>query len=219
MKKSYIVGTQEKHRVDFQIDWLLGMVHFSSDGRILVRRPFFLKFEKAFEIGNEEKHVVKIYFSPFDYYRNFFQILIDGQPPRPYMKLPTGPRRRETPADDAAAVFLFLAAANFLLALIGPKVMPAIQSLQDRLLLFAGAMIYLLFMVQTLQERRLALAAGISIFAADTVYAFFQQFSVGGILLRAVIFYALILGLKYLTEKKRLETTVTAGADSTAGSR
>jgi len=64
MQFSFVVGTNEKHQVDFSFDQMIGNLEIRVDGQPLVKdfRMFSLKLTKRYEfaVGNEERHQIVI---------------------------------------------------------------------------------------------------------------------------------------------------------------
>lgn len=203
MRKVYSIGIREKHRLEFRVDWLFGVVHLACDGKTLIRRPLFSKIERSFEIGNEERHIIKLNFNLFDYFGEFFQITADGQTLSGLMEIQDKEMKKDTPLEDAAAAFLFLAAMNVIFSVIGTLFVPYLDSLQFRFMLLLGGMIYLLFAVKTVQRQPTGILAGTCFFLVDSVYSLVHFFSVGGLVVRLFIFYYLCVGAVYFFRLKR----------------
>ena len=64
MQFSFIVGTDEKHQVDFSFDQFMGNLEIRIDGQPAVKdfRMLSVRLTKRyeFEVGNEERHQVAI---------------------------------------------------------------------------------------------------------------------------------------------------------------
>lgn len=64
MQFSFIVGTTEKHQVDFSFDQMIGNLEIRVDGQTAVKdfRMFSLSLTKLYEftVGNQERHQVVI---------------------------------------------------------------------------------------------------------------------------------------------------------------
>jgi hypothetical protein len=64
MQFSFIVGTAERHQVDFSFDQMIGNVQIRVDGQPTVKdfRMFSLSLTKRYEltVGNQERHQVVI---------------------------------------------------------------------------------------------------------------------------------------------------------------
>lgn len=198
MKRNFLVGDQEKHRLLFHVNWFLGYCHLSVDGKTLFRRPFFLKVDKSFEIGTAERHLVSIEFNVFDYFRNVLKVVVDGQDITNSIEGREKEYRFETPVDDAAAALLYVAAMNLLFAVIGTLFVPYLDSVHVRLMLLVGGLIYVLMGIKILSGSRSALIFAILFFTADSAVNLFFEFSAGGMLIRIVILYYLLIGFKYM---------------------
>jgi|GEM_PF-1548729 len=198
MKKHFLVGSQQKHRLLFHVNWFLGYCHLSMDGKTLFRRPFFLKVDKSFEIGTTERHLVRIQFNVFDYFRNVLKVIVDGQDITNSIEGREKDYRFETPVDDAAAAMLYVAAMNLLFAVIGTLFVPYLDSVHVRLMLLIGGLIYVLIGIKILSGSRAALVLGILFFTVDSGVNLFFEFSAGGMLIRAVILYYLFIGFTYM---------------------
>ena len=203
MHKAYLIGADEKHRLDFHLSWLSGFVTVSVDRKVVLRRLFFLKIDHSLEIGDSEKHMVTIHFNFFNYFREILAMTIDGQRPAPEMEIQTHKEKFDTPAEDAACAFLFVSIVNLIFAVIGTLYVPDLDSLNDRLLLFLAALLYFLFAVKTAFHQRRALMAGTAVFVLDSIFRSLTYFSVGGIILRIVILFYLVAGIKYLGEREK----------------
>jgi len=205
MHKALRIGKMEKHRVDFTVNWFLGLCSISVDGKAILRRPIFLSFEHSFELGSEERHLISIRYNIADYFLKGFHATVDGQKVTPDQEIQEGEIRIETPADDAAAALLFVAFINIVFSVIGTLFVPLLDSLEVRLMLLLGALIYLLFAVKTICGQKSGLILGTSVFLADSGHSLFYEFSWGGLFVRMIILYYLITGLYYwrLTEASR----------------
>ena len=204
MHKAYMIGTAERFRVDFRINWLTGIFSISVDHKAIFRRPFLLKIEHSFELGKNEKNIVSVYFNFFDYFRDVLQITVNGQKPTSSMEIHDSSERDETPVDDAAAAFLYIAVVNMIFSVIGTLFVPYLDSLNVRLMLLLGGMIYLLFAVQTMLSQGRSLVAGTLLFLADSAYQLAVNFSVGGLILRLIIFYYLTMGIREMRFRKAI---------------
>ena len=64
MQFSFIVGTSERHQVDFSFDQMTGNLEIRVDGQTVVKdfRLFSLSLTKRYEftVGNQERHQVVI---------------------------------------------------------------------------------------------------------------------------------------------------------------
>ena len=64
MQFSFVVGTNEKHQVDFSFDQMIGNLQIRVDGQPAVKdfRMFSLSLTKRYEftVGNQERHQVVI---------------------------------------------------------------------------------------------------------------------------------------------------------------
>lgn len=197
MRKAIRIGKAEKHRVDFNVNWLLGLCTLSVDGKVILRRPVFLSFEHSFEVGNEERHLLSIRYHLLDSYRNNFHCTIDGQVMTPDFEIQEGDNRPDTPADDAAAALLFIVFTNVIFSVIGTLFVPQLDQLEVRLMLLVGALVYLLFAIKTICYEKSGLLMGIVFFTLDSGYSLFREFSWGGLFVRGVIMYYLGTGLYY----------------------
>jgi len=198
MKKSYWVGKEEKHRIDFRIHWLSGLAVIACDGKTLFRKPFFFKIDQSVEIGESEKHVICVRFNLFDYFGDRLQLTINGQNPTPDMEIQEVHEKSETPVDDAAAAFFFVAVVNVIFSVIGTLYVPDLNALVDRLMLLLGGLIYFWFAVKTLAGNKRMMIAGLVFFIFDSACRLLLTFSLGGFVERILILIYLINGFRHL---------------------
>lgn len=213
MKKIYMIGNHEKHRLEIKTNWLLGMMVLKLDDKILARRSFFLKMDMSFEVGDKEKHLLTFKFNLFDYWQDIMHVKLDGAPMPEDRELDGGEARADTPIDDAAAAFFFMVLMNVIFSVIGTLFVPDLDSLQVRLVLLAGAFIYLLFGMQTLRYHHQGLITGALFYLADSVVFMIYQFSWGGLCVRGIIAYYLFCGFHFwnkarLSRSKRLRAQI-----------
>lgn len=196
MHKACWIGIKERHYIEFRINWWLGYVSLACDGKVLFRKPFFLKLEHSLEIGNEEKHLINIRFNAFDYFGSVFKLTVDGQDMAGSMEM--GPLdKRDTPVDDAAAALLFLTLTHFVFSVIGTLFVPDLDSLDTRLMLLLGGMFYLWFFVKTLSGSKYGLWFAAVIFSVDTAVSLVTAFSISGLVVRGMILYYFWIGIQY----------------------
>lgn len=196
MHKRLVIGKAEKHTLDVGVNWLLGLLVLSVDGKAVYRRPFFLKLEHSLEVGTQEKHLVNLRFNAFDYFGNVIKLTVDGQDMAGCMEM--GPlEKRDTPVDDAAAALLFVTLSHFLFSVIGTLFVPDLDSLDTRLMLLLGGMIYLWFFVKILSGSKMGLWFAAVIFSFDTAVSVLTAFSIPGLVVRAMILYYFWIGIKY----------------------
>ncbi|MCM8776185.1 MAG: hypothetical protein NC930_07560 [Candidatus Omnitrophica bacterium] len=199
MHKAYWVGTKQKYRVDFRVIWWAGLATIACDGKVIFRRLFLFKFSHVLEIGEDGKHIIDIRYNLFDRFQDIFYITIDGQKPLPEMEIHTPEEIRvDTPADDAAAALIFVGTVNIIFSVIGTLFVPELDALTARLLLLLAGVIYILFAVQTTVYQQGALMIGTLFFVVDSVVELILDFSAGGLVVRTLILYYLILGIRYL---------------------
>lgn len=198
MRRSFLIGNAEKHRITFHVNWFLGYCHLKVDAKTIFRRPFFLKIAKSFEVGTAEKHLVNIEFNAFDYFKNVLKVVVDGRDVTNSIEGREKEYRFETPIDDAAASLLYVAAINFLFSVIGTLFVPYLDSVHVRLMLLIGGLVYILFAIKILSGSMAALIAGTVFFVLDSGVNLYFEFSAGGMLVRLIILYYLIAGLRYV---------------------
>lgn len=213
MKKVYIVGNKEKHRLEIKTDWLLGMMVLKLDGKTLMKKSFFLKMDLSFEIGDNERHLLSFKFNLFDYWQERMHVSLDGMEIPLEREIVEDDGRVDTPVDDAAAAFYFMSLMNVVFSVIGTLFVPDLDSLQVRLLLLVGAFIYLLFGLQTMRGHQKGFLTGCIFYALDSSVFLFYQFSWGGLCVRAVIAYYLFLG--YVFSANTIAARKKAGLNST----
>ncbi len=199
MRKTFEIGKKEKHRLDFSVSWLTGLFVLSIDGKAVFRRPFFFKIEHTVEVGREEKHLVGVRFNLFDYFGSVLKVTVDGQDSDLMMGVHPF-ESPDTPADDAAAALLFVAISNVLFSVIGTLFVPDLDSLETRLMLLLGGLIYLWIFVRVLSGSKRAMPFAFVFFAVDSAVALTLSFSVSGAVLRMMIAYYLITGIRYQRE-------------------
>ena len=199
MRKSFEIGKNEKHRLDFSVNWLTGLFVLSVDGRAVFRRPFFFKVDHTVEVGREEKHLVGIRFNVFDYFGSVLKVTIDGQDSDLMMGIHPF-ENPDTPADDAAAAILFVSVSNVVFSVIGTLFVPDLDSLETRLLLLVGGLLYLWIFVRILSGSKRALPFAFTFFTLDSALALALSFSVSGLVLRIMIGYYLLTGIRYQRE-------------------
>ncbi len=196
MHKAYLIGVREKHRFDFRFNWFTGLCTIAIDGHVVSRQPFMFKIAQSFEIGNEEKHLVAVTFNFFDYFRDTFHVTVDGQRPAPDAELHDSVGHSEDNAiDDAASALTFVASVNLLFSVIGTLFVPDLDALHDRLMMLLAGMIYLFLALKSSMRERGALIFGTIVFVLDSVFRLMNVFSFGGLLVRGIILYYLVVGI------------------------
>lgn len=212
MKKVYMVGNKERHRLEIKTDWLLGMMVLKIDGKVLMKKSFFLKMDMSFEIGDQERHLLSFKFNLFDYWQERMHVTLDGMEIPVEREIVEDDGRVDTPVDDAAAAFYFMTLMNVIFSVIGTLFVPDLDSLQVRLLLLVGAFVYLLFGLQTTRGHQKGFLTGCIFYTLDSVIFLYYQFSWGGLCVRAVIGYYLFLGYVFSvkTSEARRRTGFTA---------
>lgn len=196
MHKKLIIGKNEKHTLDLNVNWFLGMIVLSVDGKALYRRPFFLKLEHSLEIGETERHLINLRFNAFDYFGNVIKLTVDGQDMAASMEM--GPlEKNDTPVDDAAAALLFVTISHFIFSVIGTLFVPDLDRLDTRLMLLLGGMIYLWLFVKILSGSKYGLWIAAMIFSVDTAVSVLTAFSVPGLVVRSMILYYFWIGIQY----------------------
>ncbi len=208
MKKAYHLGTVEKHRLDISVYWYLGLVVLKLDGVTILKKPFLFRIRETFPVGRGEKHLIQFEFNVFDYLRDVLHVSVDGQKMTHEHEI-LSEDRVDTAADIAAATFLFMVATNIIFSVIGTVFVPYLDSLQVRVLLLAGAFLYLFFALQFLLAHKTASLLGVIFFIADSIFFMFHQFSWGGLLVRLVMLAYLLSGLSYLQKVKLKNVYIT----------
>lgn len=197
MQKTFVVGTQEKHKITFHVNWFLGYCHLGIDGKTLFRRPFFLKVDRTFEVGTTERHLVHFEFNVFDYFRDVLRIRVDGRDITKIIAREEQHYHLETPVDDAAAALLYIAAVNLVFSVIGTLFVPYLQQAEVRILLLIGGLVYVLLARKILSGSVAAIAAAMVFFTVDSLLNLVLEFSTGGLIIRLIILYYLAVGLRY----------------------
>lgn len=205
MHRAYLIGKNEKHRIEFRVHWLAAFLSIVCDGKVIVRKPIFLKVHHAFEVGIEEKHIVSIQFHLFDYLGDFFHVSIDGRSPSAEMEIRDQTEKPDTAVEDAAAAFFFVSAINLLFSVIGTSFLPDLYALNVRLLLFVGGLTYALAAVRTLRYDPVGFGAGTVFFVLDSLCRMAHRFSMSELFLRGVILFYLIAGAQALRSQRRFE--------------
>ncbi|MBI3307456.1 MAG: hypothetical protein HYZ84_06610 [Candidatus Omnitrophica bacterium] len=196
MHKAYIVGIDEKHRLDFHLNWLTGFVTVSVDRKVVLRKLFFFRIDHSFEIGSGGKHIITVHYNLFDYFHEIFLIKVDGQPTTPEMEIQTHHEKIDTAVEDAACALLFVGGVNLIFAVVGTVYVPDLDALRDRMLLLLGALIYFLFAVRVILRQKQALAAGTIFFTLDSILQLAANFSVAGMVLRVAILFYFASGIR-----------------------
>lgn len=202
MRKAYRFGEKLQQRVDFRVNWLTGMASILYNGKVIYRRPFAFSINHTVEVGQDDKHVICIRFSVFDYFADSFYITIDGQKPVPGMEIMEDDLKPETPMDDAAAAFFFVGAVNIVFSVIGTLYVTYLDDLSVRLLLLLASLVYFLFGFKTMLHQASGIFGGTAFFLVDTLYGLYWNFSWAGLILRAVLLFYFSLGMaQYLGER------------------
>ena len=94
------------------------------------------------------------------------------------------------------------AVINIVFAVIGTLFVPDLSSLESRLLLLLGALVYLLLAVKALLYQYSGIVLGTAAFALDSACQLYFFPSAGAVLVRAIIFFYLISGLQYLKREQ-----------------
>jgi len=197
VKKVYVIGNKEKHQLEFNTNWLLGLVTVKFDKKVLARKSLLFKMDMSFEIGDQEKHLLAFTFNLFNYGESVMHVTIDGQDIPPEKELVEEEVRIDTPVDDAGAAFFYMAFINTLFAVIGTLFVPDLDSLQVRIMLLIGAFAYLLFGIQCIRYHKMGFLAGCLFFLVDSAFFLFYQFSWGGLCVRGIIVYYLFIGIMF----------------------
>jgi len=203
-RKSYVIGVREKHRIGFFINFLTGTAGISCDGKVIYRKPLFAKLDRSFEVGEREKHLVKVYFCLADLFRlqSAFYIRSGGMNLHTEDAVHRVTAGVETAIDESACAFFYVAIINILYSLKGflftrePS-----ATLSSTILVFTG-LLYLLIGIRTIRCKRGTLIIGTIFFLADTLYGVFMDFSIAGLLVRGLIFYYLLSGLSVMPSQK-----------------
>ncbi|MDP3920267.1 MAG: hypothetical protein Q8R76_05625 [Candidatus Omnitrophota bacterium] len=204
LRRTYLVGVEVKHRIDFVINpWLLQLT-LTCDGDRLLRRSLLLKTDRSFEFGTDARHLLAVYFNIWDAFRQqeILDMRLNGHKIYPIMLSAPRHEKIEGAIDEAACALLFVAVINVAYSVKGFLFSRATPPFEESFFLIFGGMVYLLLGVRVLRRKWQALALATLLYAADSFYRMASDFSVPGLVVRIVLLYFLVAGFAAFRGKK-----------------